>query len=151
MGKQGYCMCFFLVLSLAVAATTARNVPSDAGLNDQKNFLTYGGVGGYSGIGANGMPFGGVGAGMGAGGGGLGAGVGGFGGLGGGGVGGGAGAGLGGGSAGGGFLPFPRGGRSIFNNVHAWHGTSVLFLLIICFFVLKKKILYAFVCHLAIS
>ncbi|XP_039049475.1 glycine-rich protein 5-like [Hibiscus syriacus] len=53
-----------LILALAVVVqATARNVPNDAaGLNDQKNFLTYGGVGGYSGIGANGMPIGGVGS-----------------------------------------------------------------------------------------
>ncbi|KAK7396465.1 hypothetical protein VNO78_17498 [Psophocarpus tetragonolobus] len=123
----------FLVLLLAFAvATSARNVPNkdaalkvhknvpkDAGLKDQKNFITYGGVGGYSGIGSNGLPFGGAGAGIGAGfggGGGLGGGlggttgiggIGGFGGTGGGvggGVGGGIGTGVGGGT---GVLPFP--------------------------------------------
>ncbi|XP_039046262.1 glycine-rich protein 5-like [Hibiscus syriacus] len=53
-----------LILALAVVVqATARNVPNDAaGLNDQKNFLTYGGVGGYFGIGPNGMPIGGVGS-----------------------------------------------------------------------------------------
>ena len=57
-----------LVLALAVA-TSARNVPNpkDAGLKDQKNFISYGGVGGYSGIGNNGLPFGGAGAGIGGG------------------------------------------------------------------------------------
>ncbi|KAK7284204.1 hypothetical protein RJT34_18946 [Clitoria ternatea] len=111
--------CFLLlVLSLAVA-TSARNVPSDnaaaaAGLNDQKNFVSFGGVGGYSGIGSNGLPFGGAGAGVGGGfGGGLGGGglgglggIGGVGGLGGtgGGVGGGIGSGIGGGN---GVLPYP--------------------------------------------
>ncbi|XP_027349394.1 glycine-rich protein 5-like [Abrus precatorius] len=109
-----------LVLALAVA-TSARNAPNDAGLKDQKNFITYGGVGGYSGIGNNGLPFGGAGAGVGGGfGGGAGGGLGGLGGLGGttgigglggfggtgGGVGGGVGTGVGGG-AGTGVLPFP--------------------------------------------
>ncbi|KAB2021930.1 hypothetical protein ERO13_D07G160800v2 [Gossypium hirsutum] len=52
-----------LVLALVVVQATARNVPSDAaGLNDQKNLLTYGGIGGYSGMGSNGMPMGGVGS-----------------------------------------------------------------------------------------
>ena len=137
-----WCANVMLVLAVAAAHTSARNTPSDhddqvvhntaksaptdAGLDDQKNFLTYGGVGGFSGIGSNGLPFGGVGGlggitGLG-GAGGLG-GIGGVGGLGGssglggvggvgGGVGGGAGGGVGGGSAGGfgtgtGVLPFP--------------------------------------------
>ncbi|EXC24147.1 hypothetical protein L484_015162 [Morus notabilis] len=116
--------CIALVLALAVVHATARNVPAatpakkDAGLNDQKNFLTYGGVGGYSGLGANGLPFGGFGAGVGGGGGlggglGGGGGIGGFGGLGGaGGLGGGGGGGVGGAGAGtgigpGGVVPFP--------------------------------------------
>ncbi|KAG2249523.1 hypothetical protein Bca52824_089151 [Brassica carinata] len=48
----------FLVLALASAfASGARNIPG--GLSDQKNYLGYGG--GYSGIGDNGLPFGGVG------------------------------------------------------------------------------------------
>ncbi|XP_054790533.1 glycine-rich protein 23-like [Prosopis cineraria] len=108
--------CILLVLTLAAAAS-ARTVPSDAGLKDQKNFLTYGGVGGYSGLGSNGLPFGGVGAGVGGGfGGGLGggSGIGGFGGLAGagagglGGAGGGVGGGVGGGAGGGtGVLPYP--------------------------------------------
>ncbi|MDG2774606.1 hypothetical protein P7M68_24105, partial [Vibrio parahaemolyticus] len=111
-----WCM-LVLVLALAVA-TSARDVPNpkDAGLNDQKNFISYGGVGGYSGIGSNGLPFGGAGIGGGFGGGlggglgGLGGttgGIGGFGGTGsgvGGGIGGGVGTGVGGGS---GVLPFP--------------------------------------------
>lgn len=67
-----------LVLALVVVHASARNVPttttmststtapssvpaSGAGVGDKKNFLTYGGVGGYSGVGANGLPFGGVG------------------------------------------------------------------------------------------
>ncbi|XVE78045.1 hypothetical protein DITRI_Ditri13aG0112700 [Diplodiscus trichospermus] len=65
-----------LVLALVLVHTSARNVPADttvatstapssvpsgAGVEDQKNFLTYGGVGGFSGIGSNGLPFGGVG------------------------------------------------------------------------------------------
>lgn len=44
--------CCVLVLVLAlVMSTSARNVPSDAALKDQKNFTTYGGIGGHSGIG----------------------------------------------------------------------------------------------------
>ncbi|CAL0326836.1 unnamed protein product [Lupinus luteus] len=97
-----------MVLLLAMAlATSARNVPSEAGLKEQKNVVTIGGIGGYSGIGNNGLPFAGGGAGIGGGfggggGGGLGggSGLGGFAGLG--------GAGLGGGVGGGsGVLPFP--------------------------------------------
>ncbi|CAK8543732.1 unnamed protein product [Lathyrus sativus] len=101
-----WCM-FLLVLALVVvAATSARDVPSDAGLKDQKNFMTYGG--GFYGLGNNGLPFGGIGAGIGGdlgGGGGLG-GAGGLGGLGGlgTGIGGGVGTGVGGGS---GVLPSP--------------------------------------------
>ncbi|KAI9122221.1 hypothetical protein K1719_006910 [Acacia pycnantha] len=51
MGK--WCI-MVLVLVLSMAAATARNVPNeaDAGLKDQKNFLSYGGVGaGIGGIG----------------------------------------------------------------------------------------------------
>ncbi|ESQ54342.1 hypothetical protein EUTSA_v10026613mg [Eutrema salsugineum] len=102
----------FLVLALASAiACGARNVPG--GLSDQKNYLGYGG--GYSGIGDNGLPFGGVGGGVsgpggnlgfgglgGAAGGGLGGALGG--GLGNG-LGGGVGAGAGGGSTGGAHFP----------------------------------------------
>ncbi|XP_058737914.1 uncharacterized protein LOC131610062 [Vicia villosa] len=112
-----WCM-FLLVLALVVVATTsARDVPSDAGLKDQKNFMTYGG--GFYGVGNNGIPFGGIGGGIGGdlgGGGGLGgggAGLGGLGGLGGGGGGGGLGTGIGGGGlgsgvgGGNGVLPFP--------------------------------------------
>lgn len=47
----------FLVLPLASAfACGARNIPG--GLSDQKNYLGFGG--GYSGIGDNGLPFGGL-------------------------------------------------------------------------------------------
>ncbi|OMO71168.1 hypothetical protein COLO4_28358 [Corchorus olitorius] len=57
-----------LVLALVVVHASARNVPTEttvpaggaAGLDDQKNFLSYGGIGGYSGIGANGLPYGGA-------------------------------------------------------------------------------------------
>ncbi|MBA0702865.1 hypothetical protein Goari_022977, partial [Gossypium aridum] len=68
---------FMLVIALVVVHSSARNVPTTTtvptsttrssvpsgatGVGDQKNFLTYGGVGGYSGIGSNGLPFGGVG------------------------------------------------------------------------------------------
>ncbi|CAF2029584.1 unnamed protein product [Brassica oleracea var. botrytis] len=63
----------FLVLALATAfASGARNNPG--GLSDQKNYLGYGG--GYSSIGDNGLPFGGVSGGVsGPGGGGLGNGI----------------------------------------------------------------------------
>ncbi|XP_010264025.1 PREDICTED: glycine-rich protein 5-like [Nelumbo nucifera] len=45
-----------LVLVLTVVNTTARNLPNkDAGLNDQKNFISFGGVGGYAGLGG-GLP-----------------------------------------------------------------------------------------------
>ena len=99
-----WCM-LVLVLALAVA-TSARDVPNpkDAGLKDQKNFISYGGVGGYSGIGSNGLPFGGAGIGGGFGGGGLGGGLGGttgIGGL------GGFGGPIGGGGVGGGSIPHP--------------------------------------------
>ncbi|KAE8681196.1 hypothetical protein F3Y22_tig00111338pilonHSYRG00169 [Hibiscus syriacus] len=59
-----YCnVVLVLALAVVVVQATSRNVPKDAaGLDDQKNFLTYGGVGGYSGIGADGMPIGGVGS-----------------------------------------------------------------------------------------
>ncbi|CAN6895061.1 unnamed protein product [Brassica oleracea] len=51
----------FLVLSIASTfARGARNVPG--GLSDQKNYLGFGG--GYSGIGDNGLPFGGIGGGV---------------------------------------------------------------------------------------
>ncbi|KHN09417.1 hypothetical protein glysoja_016516 [Glycine soja] len=87
-----WCM-LVLVLALAVA-TSARDVPNpkDAGLNDQKNFISYGGVGGYSGIGSNGLPFGGAGIGGGT------TGIGGLGGFGG---------PIGGGGVGGGSIPHP--------------------------------------------
>ncbi|XP_010652460.1 glycine-rich protein 5 [Vitis vinifera] len=49
------------VLALAVAHTTARTVPSDAGLDDQKNIVTFGGLGGFAGVGDSGLPFGGLG------------------------------------------------------------------------------------------
>ncbi|GMI85706.1 hypothetical protein HRI_002239900 [Hibiscus trionum] len=123
-----------LILALAlVHGASARNVPttttmtastalSDAPVEDQKSFFTYGGIGGFSGIGSNGLPFAGAGGlavftPLGGGGdGGLG-GLGGFGGLGGGagggvggavsgGAGGGAGAGAGSGS-GSGAPPLP--------------------------------------------
>ena len=79
--------CIMLVLAVVVATTSARDVPNDATVKDQKNFMSYGGLGGYSGVGSNGLPFGGAGAGMGTGlggglgGGGLGGGASGFGGL----------------------------------------------------------------------
>lgn len=99
----------FIALLLALIATHALARPITPGttFDDQKNFLTYGGLGGYSGIGSNGLPFGGVGGVVGGTGpGGLGGGLGGATGIGGlGGLGGGAAGGLGsgvGGGAGGG-------------------------------------------------
>ena len=89
-----------------ILVTSARNAPTDAGFKDQKNFITYGGVSGYSRIESNGLPFGGAGVSIG-GGYGAGGGLGGLGGTGdgvGGGVGGGVGSGIGGGS---GVVPFP--------------------------------------------
>ncbi|KAH6771283.1 hypothetical protein C2S52_016086 [Perilla frutescens var. hirtella] len=57
-----------MVVALAVAnvASAARDMPAgDKGLADQKNFLSYGGVGSYYGLGDNGIPYGGVGGGVG--------------------------------------------------------------------------------------
>ncbi|KAJ4880496.1 acanthoscurrin-1-like [Raphanus sativus] len=55
---------FFTLFSVLALASTfacgARNVPG--GLSDQRNYLGFGG--GYSGIGDNGLPFGGVGGGV---------------------------------------------------------------------------------------
>ncbi|KAM6564974.1 hypothetical protein CsatB_024972 [Cannabis sativa] len=102
--------CIVLVLALSVVA--ARNVPMDnnKGLNDQKNFLSYGGIGGYSGVGNDGLPISGMGGVIGGGGNGLNGGIGGgiglgggngglFGGLG--------GTGVGGGGSGFGGVPSP--------------------------------------------
>ncbi|RAL42229.1 hypothetical protein DM860_012012 [Cuscuta australis] len=86
------CIALFLVAVAVSAASAARQAP----FGDQKNIVSYGGIGGMSGIGRGGLPFGGI-----VGGGGLGGDLGGGGGLGGGaGLGGGfgGGAGLGGGS-----------------------------------------------------
>ncbi|PHU13469.1 hypothetical protein BC332_14674 [Capsicum chinense] len=51
----------YLGLLAFVCSTSAREVPSEKGLVDQKNFVGVGGVGGFSGIGSNGLPIGGVG------------------------------------------------------------------------------------------
>ncbi|KAL2488057.1 acanthoscurrin-1-like [Forsythia ovata] len=57
---------FMFLLSLVVVQATARVLPSDdKTLTDQKNVVTVGGVGVYSGIGNGGQPFGGVGGGLG--------------------------------------------------------------------------------------
>ncbi|MED6114554.1 hypothetical protein PIB30_081366 [Stylosanthes scabra] len=96
-----WCIMLLVLALIVVSTTSARNVPNnDATLKDQKNFMSYGGVVGYSGIGGNGMPFGGVGAGMGSGFGGGGSGLSGIGGL-----GGGLGASAGGGASG--SVPLP--------------------------------------------
>jgi hypothetical protein len=50
------------VLALVVVHTTARSPSTDSELNDQKNFfVSYDGVGGFSGLATNGLPFGRVG------------------------------------------------------------------------------------------
>ncbi|KAK9055666.1 hypothetical protein SSX86_026751 [Deinandra increscens subsp. villosa] len=66
--------CFMLTLALAVSVytVTARDVPKENkdtfGLTDQKNVYTFGGTGGFNGIGDNGLPMGGMGTGVGVGG-----------------------------------------------------------------------------------
>ncbi|XP_020210083.1 glycine-rich protein 5-like [Cajanus cajan] len=55
-----YRCCILLVLALLVVVASARNMPTDATFEDQKNFLGYG----FSGVGNNGLPFGGVGTGF---------------------------------------------------------------------------------------
>lgn len=55
----------FVVCVVVSNEVAARVLPSENGLTDQKNVFTFGGVGGYSGIGNNGMPFGGIGGGVG--------------------------------------------------------------------------------------
>lgn len=62
-----------LVAILACAfcnANAARNVPNKKGdgVSDEKNVINYSGVGVYSGIGNNGLPFGGIGGAAGTGG-----------------------------------------------------------------------------------
>ncbi|KAI5599894.1 hypothetical protein BDE02_02G226400 [Populus trichocarpa] len=53
-----------VLIALVIAQASARDVPIDAGLNDQKNFIAYGGVGGFAGVG--GLPnLGGVAGGLG--------------------------------------------------------------------------------------
>ncbi|XP_027367733.1 glycine-rich protein 5-like [Abrus precatorius] len=69
--------CILVVLAMAVVAS-ARNMPSDVGFEEQKNFMGYG----FSGVGNNGLPFGGMGTGFDGGLGGP-SGIGGFGGFGG--------------------------------------------------------------------
>lgn len=119
-----------LAMAMAITAALAAHVDArtapfdgDKGLNDQKNFLNYGGLGSFSGIGDNGLPFGGGGGlgggsglgglgggigGLGGGGGGLGGLGGGIGGFGGGGIGAGVGGGvIGGIGGGGGFVKIP--------------------------------------------
>ncbi|KAL6563788.1 hypothetical protein OROGR_002747 [Orobanche gracilis] len=52
----------FLVAFLMAHRAAARILPADdnAGLTDQKNFVSFGGVGSYSGVGNGGLPFGGA-------------------------------------------------------------------------------------------
>lgn len=61
----------FMLLFVALVAhvhmtCAARDMPKN-GLNDQKNVVNFGGMGSYSGVGNNGLPFGGVGGGVGSG------------------------------------------------------------------------------------
>ncbi|KAI3506898.1 hypothetical protein L1887_21523 [Cichorium endivia] len=61
-----------VVLTLAVETTIARDVPSETnkgvvGLTDQKNVVTFGGLGGFSGFDNDGQPIGGGGLGVGIG------------------------------------------------------------------------------------
>ncbi|XP_022001634.1 glycine-rich protein 5-like [Helianthus annuus] len=66
------CLVLTVVLAISVYAITARDVPKEnkdtIGLTDQKNVYTFGGTGGYSGFGNNGLPIGGMGTGVGVGG-----------------------------------------------------------------------------------
>ncbi|PIN03307.1 hypothetical protein CDL12_23189 [Handroanthus impetiginosus] len=57
MARWGF---MFFVALLVSSEVTARVLPGDNGLNDQKNFLSFGGAGSYAGVGSNGVPFGGV-------------------------------------------------------------------------------------------
>ncbi|KAF9688460.1 hypothetical protein SADUNF_Sadunf02G0199400 [Salix dunnii] len=43
--------CLLVLIALVIARANARDVPKDTGLNDQKNFIAYGGVGGFAGVG----------------------------------------------------------------------------------------------------
>ncbi|XP_073042365.1 uncharacterized protein [Primulina eburnea] len=65
MAKWGFMLLLFLLVSHRIAA---RFLPSDAGFTDQKNFVAFNDVGSYAGLGDNGIPFVGVGGGVGAGG-----------------------------------------------------------------------------------
>ncbi|XP_076898369.1 uncharacterized protein LOC143551913 [Bidens hawaiensis] len=66
--------CFVLIVVLVVSVGTiaGRDVPKEnkgaVGLTDQKNVYTFGGTGGYSGFGNNGLPIGGMGTRVGVGG-----------------------------------------------------------------------------------
>ncbi|XP_022873680.1 glycine-rich protein 5-like [Olea europaea var. sylvestris] len=61
--------CFMFLLALVVVQATARVLPSESkSLADQKNVVSFGGAGVYSGIGNGGLPFGGVVGGVGSGG-----------------------------------------------------------------------------------
>ncbi|KAJ7008930.1 glycine-rich family protein [Populus alba x Populus x berolinensis] len=62
------CYCILVLIALVIAQASARDVPKDAGLNDQKNLIAYGGVGGFAGVGGLGGALGGgVGGGVGGG------------------------------------------------------------------------------------
>ncbi|XP_076958620.1 uncharacterized protein LOC143634414 [Bidens hawaiensis] len=61
-----------VVLVVSVGTINGRDVPKEnkdvIGLDDQKNVYTFGGTGGYTGFGNNGLPIGGMGTGVGVGG-----------------------------------------------------------------------------------
>ncbi|KAK1420591.1 hypothetical protein QVD17_22306 [Tagetes erecta] len=66
-------MLILALVHVSINTVTARDVPKEKknttiGLTDQKNVYTYGGTGGYNGLGNNGLPIGGMGTGVGVGG-----------------------------------------------------------------------------------
>ncbi|KAL8191901.1 hypothetical protein R6Q57_028632 [Mikania cordata] len=69
---SGWCFMLIVALVVSVHTVTARDVPKEnkdtIGLTNQKNVYTFGGTGGYSGFGNNGLPIGGMGTGVGVGG-----------------------------------------------------------------------------------
>ncbi|KAL3531146.1 hypothetical protein ACH5RR_010468 [Cinchona calisaya] len=72
MARKWFIVLFVVGLVVVQTSTAARDIPNDdsddkGGLTDQKNLVSYGGVGGISGIGSNGLPFGGYGGAIGGG------------------------------------------------------------------------------------
>ncbi|CAH9114322.1 unnamed protein product [Cuscuta epithymum] len=72
MASLKLCITLFLLATAVSAACAARTMPAatenESGFNDQKNFVSYGGIGGMNGIGSGGLPYGGFASGTGAGG-----------------------------------------------------------------------------------